>query len=178
MVITQNEQQKPQLTGWAYLYRNTVHGNKLGYSQLKNDTFERVEEGFWEKHLDCPRRSPHISARLVSLTHFLPALETKMAQICFSLKNIETVLRERQTVYVPLLFMNDSAGTIWNRDSPLLPPHPEGAWSWRCTPGGLGRALVLCLSLSDCIRKWEVERYWIMNDFYLTVHRWEREALN
>lgn len=71
--------------------------------------------------------------------------------------------------------MNDSAGTTWNGDGPLLPPHPEGVWGWRCTPGGLGRALVLCLSLSDFMRKWEVERYWIMNDFYLTVHRWERE---
>lgn len=49
-----------------------------------------------------------------------------MAQICFSFKNIETVLGERQTVYVPLLFMNDSAGTTWNRDGPLLPPNPEG----------------------------------------------------
>lgn len=102
---------------------------------------------------------------------------------CFSntLCFLETVFRGRQSVCVPSLFINDSAGTTWNRDGPPLPPHPEGAWSRRCTSGGQGRGarpLVLCLSLSDDMRKWEVERYWIMNDFLLTVHRWESVALN
>lgn len=35
MVIAQNEQQKPQLTDWAYLYRNTVQGSKLGLFTAK-----------------------------------------------------------------------------------------------------------------------------------------------
>lgn len=154
MVITHNEQQKTQLTGWAYLYRNTVQGNKLGYSQLKKlhiwvSWGGGLREASW-------RRSPHLPARLVSLTHFQLALKTKMAQICFSFKNIKTVLGERQTAYVPLLYMNDSAGTTWNRDGPLLPPHPEGREVEDAVLEGWGG---LWCSVSLCQTVWGNERW-------------------
>lgn len=129
----------------GHIFTETLYMVTSWDTQLKNDTFERVEEGGLREASWLPKTfSTYLCQTGFSNTLSACTWNQYGSNLFFFKKNIETVLRERQTVYVPLLFMNDSAGTTWNRDGPLLPPHPEGAWSWRCTPGGLWCSVSLC----------------------------------